>query len=1177
MPTNGTSHPSQLTGWPLRETTVPLRGSRPPAEAMEQVTSTSTHSPSATSPSARVKNRLSHPPGSMSSWNPAALLQPSRRGFSATDLRNLPSGRPLSTPSQSSYSQGRAPSPAVNDQMVFQFTSASDTSSLNDNDHASATPTPPSGEAPTSGGTGGWIERVNNVQQRTSVPHPKRRKTEDAHDFAAKSSNMPVRSSSGMLGDYVKDRRQEANGLAILPAAPMVDLTDGTDDEVMVIDDPKNEEVCYGMAKTSLNCSRVPAPKPGMRSLWGPGYNPGIKIVLKRQAGERSLKIQACDHTREMIGLVDPSSAAALTPLLDTNIRLRTDCRIPPHPKKPGEEPGQPTSRSYELDIVMYGPQRYVRAVGGLLSKHNMKLIAPHMVQKGIKVCNPHVSEWRPAPPKVYPTNGQGTCTSMANRTVEEIRSEVMGVFDSLKRNDDLPLMDPDARILTPLLQHQKQGLYFMATREKPLQEQAAEKSMVSIWQTKVNVRGEKTYLNVITGDEQRAPPPETRGGILADMMGLGKTLSILSLVASTLREARDWERTPIVQRPNAKVDSKASSNGHAASQTNLEPATVKRHVKTTLIICPLSTVSNWEEQLKQHLAPDSLSYHVYHGTNRIKDVDKLAEFDVVISTYGSVSYELASRRRRKEGSFPLEEIGWFRIVLDEAHMIREQTTLQFKAMCRLQAERRWAVTGTPVQNRLDDFAALLGFLRLHPFDDRSKFNRYVVEPFKACDPGIVPKLRVLVDTITLRRLKDKIDLPKREDLVVRLDFSPEERSIYDMFARNAQDRVKVLAGVSVGKALGGSTYIHILKAILRLRLLCAHGKDLLNEEDLAALQGMSAELAINIDDDDRNGPASLSPTKAHEMFALMQETNNDACIECSKKLQASESQHVESPEQNHQHPPQDDALGYMTPCFHVVCRNCYQNYHERARQLLQPGSSTGPCPVCGSHVRAELVALRRDDVDAEHEGPTTLKVAPAKGLNSTKRLDNYDGPHTKTKALVEDLLRSKAVSQANPSEPPFKSVVFSGWTSHLDLIEVALHAAGITFVRLDGSMTRPARTAAMEKFREDPSVDVILVSIMAGGLGLNLTAGNSVYVMEPQYNPAAEAQAIDRVHRLGQKRTVRTVRYIMRDSFEEKMLQLQDKKVKLASLSMDGGGGRGLDKEDAARQKLMDLRSLFK
>lgn len=1097
----------------------------------------------------------------MPGWNPAALLKPSRRGFSATDLRNLPSGRPQAMHSQISNGHGRA-SPAVNDQMVFQFTSASDTSS-NGHVSGSSTPTPPNGEVSASNGMGLWIERMNNVQHRSNVPHPKRRKTDDAQDFAAKPSNMPVRSSSGILGEYVRDKRQGANGQATLMAAPTVDLTDGTDDEVMVIDDPKDEEVCYGMVKTNLNCSKVPAPKPGMRSLWGPGYNPGIKIVLKRQTGERSLKIQACDHTREMIGLVDPSSAAALTPLLDTNIRLRTDCRIPPHPKKPGEEPGQAISRSYELDIVMYGPQRYARAVGGLLSKHNLRLIAPHMVQKGIKVCNPHVSEWRPAPPKVYQTSAQGSYSNIANRTVEEIRSEVMGVFDSLKRNDDLPLMEPDARILTPLLKHQKQGLYFMATREKPLQQHSSEKGMVSFWRTKMNVRGEKAYANVITGQEQRAAPPETRGGILADMMGLGKTLSILSLVASTLDDAQAWEQTPIVQRP--KAEPKTSSNGHSVPQTNLEPAPVTRHVKTTLIVCPLSTVTNWEEQMKQHMAPDGLSYHVYHGTSRIKDVDKLAEFDIVITTYGSVSNELGSRRKGKDGLFPLEEMGWFRIVLDEAHMIREQSTLQFKAMCRLQAERRWAVTGTPVQNRLDDLAALLGFLRLHPFDDRSKFNRYVVEPFKACDPEIVPKLRVLVDTITLRRLKDKIDLPGREDLVIRLDFSPEERSIYEMFARNAQDRVKILAGVSVGKALGGSTYIHILKAILRLRLLCAHGKDLLNEEDLVALQGMSAELAINIGDDDDDGP-TMSHQKAHEMFSLMQDTNNDACIECSKKLNAGEGQSLDSEQQ------QDDALGYMTPCFHVVCRNCYRNYHERARQLLEPGQSAGPCPICGSHVRFGLVALRRDDVDAEHDGPATTKAL--KG--TTKRLDRYDGPHTKTKALVEDLLRSKAASQANPSEPPFKSVVFSGWTSHLDLIELALNAANITFVRLDGSMSRAARTTAMEKFREDNNVEVILVSIMAGGLGLNLTAGNNVYVMEPQYNPAAEAQAIDRVHRLGQKRPVRTVRYIMRDSFEEKMLQLQEKKMKLASLSMDGQS-RGLDKAEAARQKLMDLRSLFK
>lgn len=920
------------------------------------------------------------------------------------------------------------------------------------------------------------------------------------------------------------------------------------------------------MIKTSLNCSKVPCPKPGQQSMWGPGYQPSIKVMLKRTAGDRTVKIPVCDHTREIIGLIDNSAATALTPLLDTNIRLRTDCRIPPQPKKQGEEPGQPISRSYTMDVVLYGPFKYAKNIGVHLNRYGLKLLAPYIVQRGTRLHNPHNLEYNPPTPKSHTSNGgrpsltSMPTTTMPIRTVEEVRSEVMGVFDSLTRNDDLPVMDPDQRITTPLLKHQRQGLYFMATREKPLYQQ--DNTMTSFWQTKTGPQGQKLYFNVITGQSERSPPAETHGGILADMMGLGKTLSIISLISVTTDEASRWASLEPSQ-PTAP-EAKQSRNDIFVAQPNLGLTTLIRNTKSTLIVCPLSTVTNWEEQLKQHVIPGGLSYHIYHGASRIKDIAKLSMFDIVITTYGSVSNELSSRRKGKDGVYPLEEIGWFRVVLDEAHMIREQSTMQFKAIIRLQAQRRWAVTGTPVQNRLDDFAALLSFLRLEPFHQKGRFLRHIVEPFKACDPEIVPKLRVLVDTITLRRLKDKIDLPPREDLVVKLDFSPEERGIYDMFARNAQDRVKVLAGNSDGRALGGNTYIHILKAILRLRLLCAHGKDLLNEADLATLRGMSAEMAIDLDDeDDEDGPA-LSLQKAHEMFRLMQDTNNDACIECSKKLGSNDGNSIETEHQ-------DDTIGHMTPCFHVVCRSCLRAYQERAKALLLPGSNFGPCPACNAHVRYEFVELRREDVDVERDGPSK-----SKSRTSGKNLDKYDGPHTKTRALVEDLLKAKSASEANPDEPPFKSVVFSGWTSHLDLIELALKAVNITFSRLDGSMTRAARTSAMDSFRDDPNVHVILVSIMAGGLGLNLTAGNSVYVMEPQYNPAAEAQAIDRVHRLGQKRPVRTVRYIMRGSFEEKMLELQEKKMKLASLSMDGHN-KALDKADAARQKLMDIRSLFK
>lgn len=122
--------------------------------------------------------------------------------------------------------------------------------------------------------------------------------------------------------------------------------------------------------------------------------------------------------------------------------------------------------------------------------------------------------------------------------------------------------------------------------------------------------------------------------------------------------------------------------------------------------------------------------------------------------------------------------------------------------------------------------------------------------------------------------------------------------------------------------------------------------------------------------------------------------------------------------------------------------------------------------------------------------------------------------------------------------------------------------------------MTRDARDKSMQRLRTDPSIRVMLVSIGAGGLGLNLTAANKVFMMEPQFNPAAEAQAVDRVHRLGQDREVTIKRFIMDGSFEEKMLALQGKKKALADLTM---ARERKTKEQATKQRLEELRSLFR
>jgi SNF2 family DNA or RNA helicase len=125
------------------------------------------------------------------------------------------------------------------------------------------------------------------------------------------------------------------------------------------------------------------------------------------------------------------------------------------------------------------------------------------------------------------------------------------------------------------------------------------------------------------------------------------------------------------------------------------------------------------------------------------------------------------------------------------------------------------------------------------------------------------------------------------------------------------------------------------------------------------------------------------------------------------------------------------------------------------------------------------------------------------------------------------------------------KALVFSQFTSLLELVRKRLEARGITYEYLDGK-TRD-RAGRVERFQSDEACGVFLISLKAGGCGLNLTAADYVFILDPWWNPAVEAQAIDRAHRIGQHRAVSAYRLIARDTVEEKILELQASKRELA------------------------------
>ncbi len=167
-------------------------------------------------------------------------------------------------------------------------------------------------------------------------------------------------------------------------------------------------------------------------------------------------------------------------------------------------------------------------------------------------------------------------------------------------------------------------------------------------------------------------------------------------------------------------------------------------------------------------------------------------------------------------------------------------------------------------------------------------------------------------------------------------------------------------------------------------------------------------------------------------------------------------------------------------------------------------------------------------------------------------------GQHADSSAKLAELLSRLDLTVASGH----KALVFSQWTSLLDLVEPHLHAAGIDFTRLDGS-TRD-RGAVVERFQGADGPPVLLVSLKAGGTGLTLTAADHVFLLDPWWNPAVEDQAADRTHRIGQERPVSIYRLVAADTVETRILALQEQKRALVAAALEGAeGAAGLTRED--------------
>jgi SNF2 family DNA or RNA helicase len=241
---------------------------------------------------------------------------------------------------------------------------------------------------------------------------------------------------------------------------------------------------------------------------------------------------------------------------------------------------------------------------------------------------------------------------------------------------------------------------------------------------------------------------------------------------------------------------------------------------------------------------------------------------------------------------------------------------------------------------------------------------------------------------------------------------------------------------------------------------------------------------------------------------------------------------------------------------------------HQVARELPAKTEQTIYCELEGPQRK------QYDDLK-KHYRDTLLQRVQSQGMGRSKMHVLEALLRLRQAACHPGLLDAKRVAEPSAKldvlmdqlselqEEGHKALVFSQFTSLLAIVRKRLDDAGVKYAYLDG--TTRDRQARVDAFQNDPDCGLFLISLKAGGLGLNLTAAEYVFLLDPWWNPAVEAQAVDRAHRIGQTRPVFAYRLIARDTVEEKVLELQKTKRELADaiLGEDNSLIRDLKRED--------------
>ncbi|XP_063985962.1 uncharacterized protein LOC135167046 [Diachasmimorpha longicaudata] len=562
-------------------------------------------------------------------------------------------------------------------------------------------------------------------------------------------------------------------------------------------------------------------------------------------------------------------------------------------------------------------------------------------------------------------------------------------------------------------------------------------------------------------------------GGILADDMGLGKTILTIALVMESLNR-------------NPPVRGGSSRDGPLGG---------------TLIVCPANLITQWYNEFEEKSTIGRMRKYHKDKENNPKI---LANSDVVITTYDTLNRNYMTPHQ------VLFKVHWRRVVLDEAHVIRNPNSLKSIRIAELTTDKRWCLTGTPVHNKIGDLYPIMRFLDLEPFNDQGVFNRLITKNEKMG----AKRLFCVMECVMLRRTKEGLvalgampQLPLKTIRTITIVLVQEERLVYDKVMTHSKTLFIQYLHQRQQKARARETGFNFL-ADYRTYTLSKSQQRFLNRREII---------------------------EQHHILTLILRLRQICC-----------------------HP---------SLIWQMLDKNEFKD--AGLEEMKNPAPLQAVVREADSFI---LNQVNPDDVnndDEEDDG----EIGVDESIVEDHRLLHSENPvfrrERKSSKMVAILKKIEEIMRNGE-----KIVVVSDWVQYLTLIgEHLMNIEGIgkdSFKFYTANTNYSARDRIVECFNTEVNPKILLLSLRAGGQGLNLNAANHVIIVDVHWNPQLEVQAQDRVYRIGQTRNVFIHKFICQDTIEERIVELQIRKLKIAENVLSGqrGGASGLG--------IDELRSLF-